>query len=134
LYIIPLKNITDNETTLPLLQFLKPSSTIRIHDEAQAPANTRPAKELSGCNPSPKCHKKAAGAFICQSNLGYFPFVVMGASGVPSENKPLSTVVPNNPKVPLLAAKIWMLKIAHMPKLKTMRLDPIFAIITLAIG
>ena len=110
-----------------LLHFLHPSITIRIHDAAQAPANNIPARELSGCRPSPKCHRKAAGALICQSIVGYLPLVVIGIRGVPSRKTPLSTAEPNRLSVPLLAANMWMLKIAHMLKPKITRLKKIFA-------
>jgi hypothetical protein len=43
------------------------------------------------------------------------------------------TVNPNRLKVPLLAAKMWMLKIAYMLKLRMTRLETIFAIIVLEI-
>ena len=101
---------------------------MRIHEEAQAPANKIPAIERSGCNPSPKPHKKAAGAFICQSTFGYLPLVVIGMSSVPSGNAPLSTMDPKRRRVPLLVANMWMLKIAHVLKLRTTRLEMIFAI------
>ena len=120
--------ITDNEITLHLLHCLKLSKTMRIHDEAQAPANKMPTIERSGCTPSPKCHRNAAGAFICQSTFGYLPLVVIGTSGVPSRNMPLSTMDPNRLKVPLLDAKMWMLNIAHMLKLRITQLEIIFAI------
>ena len=123
------RSITHYEIILRLLHFLNPSSTIRIHDADQAPANNNPAKELSGCNPSPKCHRKAAGAFICQSSFGYLPFVVMGVRGVPSGKIPLSTIEPNKLSVPLFAANMCMLKIAHTLKPKITRLDKIFAIV-----
>jgi hypothetical protein len=121
--------VTDNEIIVHLLHFLKLSRTMRIHDEAHAPANKRPASEVSGCSPSPKCHRKAAGAFICQSSFGYLPFDVIGTSGVPSGKNPLSTIDPNRSKVPLLVAKIYMLKIAHTLKPSITRLGTMFAIV-----